>query len=454
MLLVIAVVIETAAFFAYRIGAREWFSYDGVYAMQLEAAGVDEEAEKEKAKAEMPAAVEADESEAQDAKDADEQEIYDSLQRMWRTPHPYLGYVYSTELNQPRYVRGHSRFDVTSFGFIDDQLPIHKRSDDQVIVGIVGGSVALGFSIEGDDALARILLQHPGLAGKKVRFVRLGLGGYKQPQQLLTVAYLLTLGAEFDMLVNIDGFNELAMALMDNVPVGVYPYFPRGWHFVIGARLTPDQQRLLAQKTYTEESRQALARTFLDLPTRYSVSLQCAWRLLDRRKRWTVRGLDEALRRENATGQRFVATGPGTEGFTDENIGPALVDVWVRGSTQLRKVCEQNDILYLHCLQPNQYLEGSKPMPPEELEVAVNHGTGYAKAVQQHYHRLIAAGDRIRAAGVDFHDLTMVFQDHPEPLYIDTCCHVNRRGNEILAQRIGAALLAALDRRDAKALAG
>src|SRR5690606_27733975 len=111
-------------------------------------------------------------------------------------------------------------------------------------------------------------------------------------------------------------------------------------------------------------------------------------------------------------------------------------------------------ILYLHCLQPNQYLEGSKPMQPAELEVAVNHGTGYAKAVQQHYHRLIAADDRIRAAGVDFHDLTMVFRDHPEPLYIDTCCHVNRRGSAILAQRIGAALLAARDLRDANALAG
>src|SRR5690606_34769316 len=131
--------------------------------------------------------------------------------------------------------------------------PIHRRSDEHVIVGIVGGSVALGFSLEGDAALARILTQHPRLTGRRVTFVRLCLGGYKQPQQLLTISYLLSLGAEFDFVVNIDGFNEVVLPAIENVPVGVYPFFPRAWNLMSGNMLTPAQQRLLAQKTDTEE---------------------------------------------------------------------------------------------------------------------------------------------------------------------------------------------------------
>ena len=39
-----------------------------------------------------------------------------------------------------------------------------------------------------------------------------------------------------------------------------------------------------------------------------------------------------------------------------------------------------------------------------------------------------------------FHDLTRVFADHPESIYFDDCCHVNRLGNQILAEAIAGAI--------------
>src|SRR5690606_27013855 len=211
-------------------------------------------------------------------------------------------------------------------------------------------------------------------------------------------------------------------------------------------------QRLLAQKTDTEESRRERARAFLAMPTRYSVVVQSAWRFLDRLQRVRIRELDSALRREDASGQRFVATGPGVGEFTDAEIGHELVAVWRRASIQLDRLCAQNGIHYLHFLQPNQYVPGSKPIGPEERARAVDRSAGndYCRAVEAHYPLLVAAGRRLVAEGiVDFHDLTRVFEQHPEPLYVDTCCHVNKRGNEILAQRIGKAMFEAIDRRDA-----
>jgi hypothetical protein len=60
------------------------------------------------------------------------------------------------------------------------------------------------------------------------------------------------------------------------------------------------------------------------------------------------------------------------------------------------------------------------------------------------YAALAAELPALRAAGVPFTDLTRVFADVAETVYVDDCCHVNRLGNELLARAIGAAVLAGL----------
>lgn len=43
---------------------------------------------------------------------------------------------------------------------------------------------------------------------------------------------------------------------------------------------------------------------------------------------------------------------------------------------------------------------------------------------------------------LSFHDLTEVFAGIEEPLYVDTCCHVNGRGNRLLGEAMARAILA------------
>ena len=48
-------------------------------------------------------------------------------------------------------------------------------------------------------------------------------GGWKQPQQLLALSWILALGGELDVLINVDGFNEVALDGVENAERGVFP---------------------------------------------------------------------------------------------------------------------------------------------------------------------------------------------------------------------------------------
>jgi hypothetical protein len=106
-------------------------------------------------------------------------------------------------------------------------------------------------------------------------------------------------------------------------------------------------------------------------------------------------------------------------------------------------LCLANGIEFHHFLQPNQYLEGSKPIGPKEARVAILPQHPYAEAVRRGYPFLRAAGAELRAEGVSFHDLTQVFADVSDPLYVDDCCHVGAEGSAIVGDAIAEALLAA-----------
>ena len=83
-------------------------------------------------------------------------------------------------------------------------------------------------------------------------------------------------------------------------------------------------------------------------------------------------------------------------------------------------------------VQPNQYLNGSKPLSPEEKAVAFEPGA--ASTFGPSMERVRDAVPELRANGVRIFDLTGIFADVKETLYIDDCCHLNQRGNELLAE--------------------
>ena len=92
---------------------------------------------------------------------------------------------------------------------------------------------------------------------------------------------------------------------------------------------------------------------------------------------------------------------------------------------QLAALSQANDIAYFHFLQPNQYLKGSKRLTEWEQKNAFNANWEYPwkKAVRAGYPLLSKAGERLRASGVEFFDLTMAFEKELGNIYKDSCCH-------------------------------
>ncbi len=344
--------------------------------------------------------------------------------------HPFFGYVDDASVG----VR--SGFPISRWGFAGTAPPLRAKSDDAWVVGVTGASVAMLLTLYAGDALANALARSPALAGRRIDLVPLGCGGYKQPQQLFVVQTMLLLGGHFDCIVNVDGFNEVAL-VEENVPLGVPAWYPRSWARLLDAVPTAEQHRRLGLSVLLAEQRAdmvAVAETLWWSPT-----AQFVWRARDRALVQRQAALRVEIERAAAAPSAAV-TGPGTGGRTVDEARGDMIAVWQRASRQLHALCEQHGIRYCHVLQPNQYVADSKPIGPDEAEVALKPDEPYARGATAGYPLLQRAGAELRDSGVPFTDLTAIFREHPEPLYWDACCHFNLAGNVILAEHVAAAV--------------
>jgi hypothetical protein len=105
----------------------------------------------------------------------------------------------------------------------------------------------------------------------------------------------------------------------------------------------------------------------------------------------------------------------------------------------MQALCDANGILYLHCLQPNQYDLESKPLSARERREAFEEESPYRPLVEEGYPLLREAGRELQAQGVAFHDMSGLFVDVTGTLYVDNCCHFNGDGNAILAEALARA---------------
>lgn len=359
--------------------------------------------------------------------------------------HPYLGFVVDPDLAN-RAQPGH----FSSQGFPQLDPPIQKRSPGKLIVGILGGSVATHFSEHGVETLRREMGSSGRFSGKELVFVNLANGGYKQPQQLITLNYFLAQGAEFDILINLDGFNEIALHPRFNAETGVFHLYPVNWR---GLANVPDadERALIAATAVRRHDQRMLAKQFSRVPLRFSITANFLWKWMDRRLESSIADYQSSIlaRREQGTYQQV---GPRAIGPLDETDSE-LVAVWKRCSLQLDRLCRANGVRYYHFLQPNQYVPGSKEMNAEEKQQAFLDNHVMKTSVENGYPRLSRAGKELSDQGVRFHDLTMIFADHAEPIYYDTCCHINQRGNEILAGQIARVIMATREPPQAPGLA-
>jgi hypothetical protein len=270
------------------------------------------------------------------------------------------------------------------------------------------------------------------------------MGGYKQPQQLMALTYALSLGERIDLAINLDGFNEVALPITENLKEGVNPFYPRGWSARVAGAPSIEGLRIIGRITLAKDERLRRTRLCASRPLAWSATCHLLWSTLDRRLARHVFEEEQALARLGPHGRSFLARGPAFDDLPRPQVCRLLADHWARASTLMFDLARARRVPYMHFLQPNQYLPGSKPMSREERLVAISSGHPFQSAIEDCYPLLIAAGKALAAQGIPFHDLTGLFAGHPEPLYSDVCCHYTREGNRLVASTIGKRAVEAL----------
>lgn len=163
-------------------------------------------------------------------------------------PHPFLGYVRKSNPGGRNVVNGRvTDVPVNELGFFGVPPP-RSRADDDVILVVTGGSVAMELVLYARETLEAELARSPAFAGKRVSVVSGALAGMKQPQQLMTLNYFLALGFAIDLVVNPDGVNELAPTLEQVDRFGVHPAFPTRWRMLAARRVDPEAASLLGAR--------------------------------------------------------------------------------------------------------------------------------------------------------------------------------------------------------------
>jgi hypothetical protein len=364
--------------------------------------------------------------------------------------HPFFGQTHKpgTPFDVPDSLRGSqpARRVTNNFGFVSPHAyPYSRQNADQFLIGIFGGSVAVWFCQVGAERLIEDLQRDQFFKQKDVVTLCLGHEGYKQPQQLLVLSYFLSIGQQFDMVVNIDGFNDVALASL-NDQRGFDISMPSVQHLdplinlVDRSTLTPDKLESLGQVTRSKArlnslvgaiQRNRVASINFVLERYYTISSNQYVRELGRFSNLP----------SNSSDQSVIHVTPRVADRTGASLFEEMARNWSRASMLMGTMLAARTIGYVHVLQPNQYYT-TRRFTDEEARVALSQESPFKVSAEQGYPALVAesVSSGLEKAGYFFNGV-QIFDAEPAPVYMDNCCHYTRVGNERLADVVAAAIL-------------
>jgi hypothetical protein len=312
--------------------------------------------------------------------------------------HPYLGYTYKPGFcpSKPGFRPSPSAIPANNVGFISNyDYPFQRKSDKQFIVGFFGGSVAQFLAMYEFErhSLADNLRKLPALKDKEIIVLNFALAGYKQPQQALVLSYFLSIGQDLDLIINLDGFNEVYHAALNNkhsVDVSMpASSFALPLVDIENDDLSPEGANV-ALSILQEKNR---LKSLLTEAT--GCNLASSYLL----KAMQIKHYAAAFERHRVEFNRVVSEGS-KQRKQDPVIRVSRVDspledealyrkasaIWVNGSIIMRDMLAQRQIPYFHFIQPNQFYS-SKSFSEQERKIALSKGgeAEYAESIRKGY---------------------------------------------------------------------
>jgi hypothetical protein len=359
--------------------------------------------------------------------------------------HPYFGPTHRPGIpfDLPPELRTGAAADVVAtnnFGFPSHvNYPFSKTSDRQFVIGIFGGSVGAYFCRLGAARLEEVLRQSRLFSDREPVTLCFSHEGYKQPQQLLVLNYFLSIGQPFDLVVNIDGFNEVALGRIND---------QYGWDVSMPSHEHLDALiNVINQGTLTPAKLESLARI-----VRYRQQLNDLAERSNRSRlasvEFVLRHYYEFIRRrydqERIRFDGLPSTRPANSPIhVTPNVRPRsgsavyqdIAANWRNASVLMQQLLAARGIAYLHVLQPNQYYS-TRAFTAAEKATVFNDGSPFKEGAANGYPFLEQALEPGALNAVHAFDTVR------EPVYVDDCCHYTVAGNRLLADVIAKAVLA------------
>lgn len=289
-----------------------------------------------------------------------------------------------------------------------------SENKDEIKILIIGGSVAAFLSRnKAENQKSKfeqaVFFEELNKTYKTNRFAvyNAALGGGKQPQSYFKLIHLDLMGFKPDLVLNVDGFNEIALSMSDNFDASIPPIYPR-------------------------QHNRAIARTALDKHCPMSNYLSSSNTKVPLIELMSVIYLSRCHNEINI-GPKDKTYWGYQENFSYERYLMESINVWAESSNKINDFLLSKNIKYIHAIQPNQYHEESKPLNDEELnEIKVLGFPYYGVHIKNHYDKLKTS--MLNASNIS--DLRFLFKTDKRTLYADQCCHFNDLGNRELARAI------------------
>ena len=328
-----------------------------------------------------------------------------------------------------------------NFGFASRyDYPFARRDDRQFIVGIFGGSVGQFFCRLGASRLEQDLRQNAFFRSRELVTLCFSHEGYTQPQQLLVLSYFLSLGQPLDLVVNIDGFNEVALGSINDrygwdVSMPSHEHLDALINLVNQATLTPAKLESLSRITrYRERLNGIAARANATPFASVEFVLQRYYAFLHARYDRERVSFDALP--SNPPASSAIHVTPKVKPREGTAVFEDIAANWQASSVAMRQLLAARGVPYIHVLQPNQYYS-TRVFSEEERKVAFNDASPFKPGAQAGYPYLEKMLDPGALNAVN------IFDTEREPMYFDDCCHYTVAGNRVLADVIARAVLAA-----------
>jgi hypothetical protein len=274
---------------------------------------------------------------------------------------PYLGFC---EIGDGRRTTNEYGYIINE-GMKGETLPyVPDEPKNEFVVGIFGGSIASAFYQDAATTLAENLSHHDKIDGRQVTVLNFAMGGQKQPEQMISLAYFTAMGQHFDLVIQIDGLNDLA-GCAGNLHKGYHMAMPPAdiTEAFMALTAVPDLERQ-SIKYFNSLSRleswAARIGSSNIMPGRKGI---LNW--LEKKRRALINNKPQTDAEQNLIRVQRVEpakmTGMGDDDF--RRYVEEISQFWLNCSRNMMAICRERGINFIHSQHPTHFLNGTELGP-------------------------------------------------------------------------------------------